>query len=214
MTYCTVSDVAAILNITIDANSSPTANAVNDMIAFADSFIDAVSGHDWNSTALANASAEVHDGYGYGPRAGMILLKHFPVLSVDKVYYWKNSTDQWVLGVEGRWDEHPADETYLVYLDEARIQWNKLRKTDSQCYKAEYTYGYNPSPGYVKRISALLTALEVLRFRAGAAQSDYSVGGATVKFAEGWKYGKQEKMILDEVNYQLKFLQRPRLQVY
>src|SRR5437016_10390862 len=83
--YCTPADVGSVLNTSFTDSTSPTFSLVTDMIARQDSWIDEVSGHNW----LVNQSTEEqYDAIGSGSRAGTILLRKRPILSVQKVEYW------------------------------------------------------------------------------------------------------------------------------
>jgi hypothetical protein len=195
MTYCQLTDVTALLNRTFDDASTPSRSQVTDFIGRADSFIDTFCGHDWQSHA---STLEYYDGTGYGPRAGLIVLKNTPVLSLSKVEYYDGQT--WQTCVQGKPNDYPTQQTYEFYQDEAKIKFYKLRLDAPQIYRVTYTYGYSSVPTYVKDLSATLTGLAVVAFLSGPALASYFVGDLRVQYPADGAYGLQWKFLADRAN--------------
>src|SRR5438445_6081196 len=87
------------------ASTVPSTSDIQDMIIRKDAWIDGWSGHSW----LAYTTTEEHDAVGSGHRAGTILLKNSPVISVEAVEYWQPGTTgnngAWIPGIEGFADQ-------------------------------------------------------------------------------------------------------------
>ncbi len=180
--YSNSTDVGNILNTAFSDTSNPTASLVADMIARTDSWIDQVSGgHNW---LVNQITEEKYDAIGSGPRAGTILLKKRPILSVQKVEYWQpgvgtNNAGAWVPGVQayptetvnmplvGPSNNLVQPDSYYVYLSEGKIVWHKLRLDDRQRYRVSYTWGYATVPDFIRDLSATATAREIVLYWAG-----------------------------------------------
>jgi hypothetical protein len=193
MAYSTYSDVGKLLNITFTASSNPTNDTVASFINDSDSFIDSFCGHDWS---LHNDTVEYADGLGYGPRAGLIILKHAPLISVTTVEYysgaeWKNDT------YEGMPQDYPDKQCYYVYLDDETIFFHKLRLTGRKVYRVTYTWGYTAVPTYVKDLSACLAALKVIAYLSGPTFANYSVGDLRAEYPSEGPYAHQWKSIVE-----------------
>ncbi len=160
MPYSTATDVSNILNLTFSTTTVPTTAQVTDLIVRADSYIDRVSGHNWAS----NQSQEQYDAIGTGPRAGTIVLRNRPVISVDKVEYWDGGTQTWIAGATGFPEQNPTLQTYYVYLPEGKVVWHKLRLDQRLRYRVTYTWGYAATPDFVRDLSSSVAAREVLVF--------------------------------------------------
>jgi hypothetical protein len=176
--YCTPADVGSVLNTTFTDTTSPTFSLVTDMIARQDSWIDEVSGHNW----LVNQSTEEpYDAIGSGPRAGMILLRKRPVLSVQKVEYWDGGVKAWIPGMQGYPEETASAplvsapgglsprqvDSFYVYPNEGQIVWSKLRFDSRLRYRVSYSWGYPTVPEFIRDLSATLTAREIVLYWAG-----------------------------------------------
>src|SRR5260370_34754189 len=96
-TYCTAPDVSKTLNLTFNTASVHTVTQVNDLIVRATSFIVQISGHNWSSQQVV----ETYDAIGSGQRAGTIILRNRPILSVDKVEWWYAGIQAWMPGLNG-----------------------------------------------------------------------------------------------------------------
>src|SRR5229473_5398848 len=97
MPYSTPTDITNILNITFSSTTVPTTAQATDLILRADSYVDRVSNHNW----YTNQSQETYDAIGTGPRAGTIILRNRPLLTVTEVDYWDHGIQQWVAGFNG-----------------------------------------------------------------------------------------------------------------
>jgi hypothetical protein len=193
MPYSLASDVGAMLNMSFTDTSKPTAGQVAVYIAQADNFIDKFSGHDW---LQHTATQEYYDGVGYGPRAGIIMLKNPPVLAVSLVEFWDGT--QWQTGVEGKQSLTPTKECYEVYLDDGKIQFYKLRLDGMKVYRVTYTYGYASLPTFVQDLSATLTALAVIAFLSGPVMASYFLGDLRVQYPSEGPYGLQWKFLTEK----------------
>ena len=159
-TYCIGSDVSGILNIPFSATSVPSLSQVNDLIIRATSYVDSLSGHNWK----LNTVTENYDALGTGPRAGTIVLRNRPLISVTSVAYWDGGLQQYVLGANTFPTQSPNLQTFYVYLPEGKIVWHKLRLDDRLRYQVVYTYGYTTPPDFVRDLTSVVVALDVLTF--------------------------------------------------
>jgi hypothetical protein len=174
----------------------PTENQVNDMQNRADAFIDAVCGHDWN---LHAAAVEEYDGVGYGPRAGVIILKHKPVLAVSLIEYWdgvqwKNDT------FEGHPSEYPTKQCYYFYMEQAKILFSRLRLDGPHVYRVTYDYGYTAAPDSIRDLSATLTAIDVIGYMAKGVHASFSLSDLSVSYPAGFEYGAAHRMLIDKAH--------------
>ncbi len=160
MPYSTATDVTNILNLTFSTSTVPTTAQVTDLILRSDSLVDRISGHNWST----NVSQEQYDAIGTGPRAGTIVLRNRPVISVDKVEYWDGGSQTWIAGATGFPEQNPTLQTYYVYLPEGKVVWHKLRLDQRLRYRVTYTWGYGAVPDFVRDLSSSLAAREVLVF--------------------------------------------------
>src|SRR5205807_8060722 len=108
VSYCQPSDVSRKFGAgttLFTASTVPSTSDIQDVINRKDSWINGWSGHDW----LLHVTTEQHDAVGSGHRAGTILLKNSPVVSVEVVEYWQPGTTgnngAWIPGVEGFADQ-------------------------------------------------------------------------------------------------------------
>jgi len=189
--YSTYHDVGSLLGVTFTTTSNPTSDMVIEFISRSDSFIDSFCGHDWR---LHEDTVEYHDGIGYGPRAGTIILKHHPVVSIKKVEYWDGK--QWRDDtVEGKQSEYPEKQTYEFYEETGEIHFYKLRSTGRKVYRVTYTWGYQSVPTYVKDLSATLAALAVIAYLSGPQLQSYQIGDLRADYPKDGPYGLQWKML-------------------
>src|SRR5215467_2072486 len=100
--YSSATDVGNVLNTTFSTTTTPTAAVVQDIIARGDSYIDSVSGHNWLTNQVVD---EYHDAIGSGPRAGTVVTKFRPVLSIQKFEWWNGGILYWYPGQQGYPDE-------------------------------------------------------------------------------------------------------------
>ena len=159
-TYCISIDVSSILNIPFTSTSVPNLTQVNDLIVRATRYVDSLSGHNWK----LNTVTENYDALGTGPRAGAIVLRNRPLISVTSVAYWDGGLQLYVLGANTFPTQSPNLQTYYVYLPEGKIVWHKLRLDDRLRYQVVYTYGYTTPPDFVRDLTSVIVALDVLTF--------------------------------------------------
>lgn len=191
--YSTPEDVGALLGMTFSSTSNPTYDTVLDFITRSDAWIDSFCGHNWRLNTVEN---EYHDGVGYGPRAGMIMLKHHPVISVDKVEYWDGR--QWRDDTyEGKPSEYPDKQAYEVYYDRGEIRFYKLRLNGLKVYRVSYTWGYTSVPIFVRDLSATMAALAVIAYLSGPALQSYVIGDLRAEYPPEGPYGLQWKRLME-----------------
>ena len=160
MPYSTVTDVSNILNITFNSGTVPTDAQVTDLILRGDSYVDRVSGHNW----LANQTQEQHDAIGTGNRAGTIIVRNRPLLSVIALEYWDGGTQTWIAGGQGFPEQFPNLQSFYVYFPEGKIVWHKLRLDQRLRYRVTYTWGYPSVPDFVRDLSSCIAARDVILF--------------------------------------------------
>jgi hypothetical protein len=181
--YCSYIDVQSILNVSFSISSVPNIGTINDLIIRATSYVNQVSSHTWTSQQVT----EYYDAIGTGPRAGALILRHRPLLSVQEVDWWLGGALAWIPGFYGFPQETVGvqvgpsttldqfqtklvsgylqqPESYLVYFPEGRIQWNTMRLDDRLRYRVIYTYGYIVPPDYIRDLTSVIVAIDVLTF--------------------------------------------------
>lgn len=180
-TYSTPADIQKILNLTFTSSSVPSLSQVTDLIVRSDSFINQISGHSWNSQQVV----ETYDAIGSGQRAGTIILRNRPVLSVQKVEWWYAGIQAWMPGLQGFPEQsvgvlvgpsgfsststtflqnQQQPQTYVVYSPEGKIVWNTLRLDNRLHYRVTYTWGYQIPPDFIRDVSSTMAAREILVF--------------------------------------------------
>ena len=160
MPYSTPIDVSNILNITFNSGTVPTDAQVADLILRGDSYVDRVSGHNW----LTNQTQEQHDAIGTGNRAGTIIVRNRPLLSVTALEYWDGGTQTWIAGGQGFPEQFPNLQSFYVYFPEGKIVWHKLRLDQRLRYRVTYTWGYTSVPDFVRDLSSCIAARDVILF--------------------------------------------------
>ena len=161
------------------ASTTPNITQVRDIIVMKDSWIDNAFGRDFRQHQVT----ETYDAIGVGRRAGQILLRNTPIISVERVEYRveggnPNSRDAWIPGVAGSSAEaasvsvtsgsaKAAADWYYVYPEKALIWWGRLRYSLPLKYRVTYTYGYPSVPDWVRDLSRTLAAIEVMTTFAG-----------------------------------------------
>lgn len=181
--YCSYIDVGTILNIGFTDMTVPNVGQINDLITRATSYVNQLTNHAWTSQTVT----EYYDAIGSGPRAGMIVLRNRPLLSVTEAAWWYGGIQAWMPGLQGYSEETvgvlqgpstttdafqkavPTDnlqqpQSYLVYYPEGKIVWNTLRLDSRLRYRVIYTYGYNIVPDYVRDLTSVIVAIDVLTF--------------------------------------------------
>jgi hypothetical protein len=193
--YSVPSDVTALTNMSFSSGTTPTDSQVQEYISRADNFIENYCGHNW---LLNTVTQEMYDGIGYGPRTGMILLKHAPVLSISKVEYY--SEGNWITGVEGKPHDNPGYQCYETWLDEGKIKWYVLQMDGPKVYRVTYTWGYNSPPTFIKDLSSTLAALAVLASLSGPSLQTYGIGDLNIGYPREGQYGNMWRMLCDRAN--------------
>ncbi len=160
MPYSTPTDVSNILNITFNSGTVPTDAQVADLILRGDSYVDRISGHNW----LTNQTQEQHDAIGTGNRAGTIIVRNRPLLSVTALEYWDGGTQTWIAGGQGFPEQFPNLQSFYVYFPEGKIVWHKLRLDQRLRYRVTYTWGYTSVPDFVRDLSSCIAARDVILF--------------------------------------------------
>ncbi len=181
--YCTYVDVQSILNIAFTDSTVPNLGTVNDLIVRASSYVNQVSGHPWTSQQVI----EYYDAIGMGPRAGLVILRGRPLLSVKEAAWWYGGIQAWMPGLQGYSEETvnvlvgpsaildsfqttgPSDnlqqpQSYLVYYPEGKIVWTTMRFDSRLRYRVIYTYGYLTPPDFIRDLTSIVVAMDVLTF--------------------------------------------------
>ena len=188
--------------------TNPSAADVATYITVSDDFINGFCGHDWWQH---NNITEYYDGYSTGPRAGLILLKQLPVVSVTQVQWYDGS--QWQLAAQGKpLDVAPA-QAYEVYLSQGKIQFYYLAIDGMNEFEVTYNAGYASVPLSVTRLSALLTALKVVAVWTQGTLENYMIGNLRVAYPKDGKYGVLWQKLTVEANRLMLQLSARRIQV-
>ncbi len=159
-TYSSPGDVTNILNLQFTGTTVPTFGQVKDLIIRSDAYINQVSGHNWKSQQVV----EQYDAIGTGQRAGTIVLRNRPVISVDKVEYWDGGTQTWIAGASGFPEQFPDKQSYYAYIPEGKVVWHKQRLDQRLRYRVTYTWGYSLPPDFIRDLSSTLAARDILTF--------------------------------------------------
>ena len=156
---------------------------MTDLIVRASSYVNQVTGHNWDLETVT----EYHDAIGSGPRAGTIILRQRPVLSITEVAWWYGGIKAWMPGLQGFSEETVGvlqgpsttldafqtsivagntmqPQSYLVYYPEGKVVWNTMRLDSRQRYRVIYTWGYPVLPDFVRDLTSVIVALDVLTF--------------------------------------------------
>jgi len=165
------------------ASSVPSLTQVNDLIVRATSYVDQVSSHKWTT----QTTTEYYDAIGSGPRAGTIILRNRPLLAVAEAAWWYGGIKAWMPGLQGFSEQTvnvqqgpstsldqfqttvPADnlqqpQSYLIYYPEGKIVWNTMRLDSRLRYRVIYTYGYFTPPDFIRDLTSVIVAIDVLTF--------------------------------------------------
>jgi len=172
--YCSYVDVQSILNVALTDSSVPNLGTVNDLIVRATSYVNQVSSHSWTSQQVT----EYYDAIGSGPRAGLIIVRGRPLLSVIQAWMpglqgYSEETVNVLVGPSTILDSFqttiPSDnlqqpQSYLVYYPEGKIVWNTMRLDSRLRYRVIYTYGYPVPPDFIRDLTSIIVAIDVLTF--------------------------------------------------
>lgn len=187
MAYCTESDIEMFLQMEFDGASTPKDTEVTSMIVTADSLIDRHTQRVWSSTAIANSDYEYHDGDG----SKIYLLKHTPIISVDKMY--ENTAS---LGAAAVWVERSEgwDKDFLLYEDIGKVFFhNNVPGVGFKNIRFQYTHGYATTPAYISRMSVLLTGILVIQAITNPEVLD-NLRGYSLLDLKVFKYGQSPKI--------------------
>ena len=181
--YCSTIDAGTILNIGFTTTSVPNIGQVNDLIIRATSYVNGVSNHDW----LTHKVTEYYDAIGSGPRAGKIVLRNRPVISITEAAWWYGGIQAWMPGLQGYSEETVGvqqgpstitdqfqttvagnnlqqPQSYLVYYPQGTLVWNTMRLDSRLRYRVIYTYGYNVVPDHIRDLTSVVVAIDILTF--------------------------------------------------
>src|SRR6266699_2592151 len=148
-------DVALLLNMTAFGNNTvPSLTQVQDLILRTDSYIDRVTA---NQFRLNMDQDERYDLTGIGPRAGRIVIRKSPVVSIQRVQWYDGTT--WHDAVQA----DPQDpfviaknlESFFFYPEKNAIEFYRLRTTQRrQGVRMSYTWGRTLAPDYIRDLSS------------------------------------------------------------
>jgi len=187
MAYCTVENMRAFLQMKLSGTSTPNETEVTDMIVTADGIIDRHTQRNWSEVTIGGTDYEYHDGDG----TKIYLLKHTPVISVDKVY--ENTA---CLGSAAVWVERTEgyDKDFLLYEDIGKVYFhNNVPGVGFQNLRFQYKHGYVTTPGYIKRMSVLLTGIFVIQAITNPEVLD-NLRGYSLLDLKVFKYGQSPKI--------------------
>ena len=61
-------------------------------------------------------------------------------------------------------DNLQQPQSYLVYYPEGKIVWNTMRLDSRLRYRVIYTYGYPVPPDFIRDLTSIIVAIDVLTF--------------------------------------------------
>jgi hypothetical protein len=174
----------------------PTTAQLTDIIIRADDFINGACGHDW---LLHNNVIEYYDGVGYGPRTGVILLRHRPATAITLVEYWNGTA--WANDTaQGKSNQYPTKQCYEFYPEQGKIKFYRLQLDGPQVYRVTYIYGYGSPPDYIRDLSATLAAIDVLGFMSKGVHANFSVADLSITYPQGFEFGLAHRMLIDKAH--------------
>jgi len=142
--------------------TNPLLTDVQDIILQQDSFIDRATGKQFRMNMVQD---ELYDFHGVGPRAGTVILRKYPVISIQRVDYYNGTS--WINTAQGdpqdRSITSSGKESFYFYPERAKIEFYKLRATRRQGIRISYTWGHTDAPHYIRDLSATMAAYEVYR---------------------------------------------------
>lgn len=165
--YSQPTDVANLLDssgqLVFSASSNPTLALVQDIILRQDSFIDRATGKQFRLNIVQD---ERYDFTGIGPRAGIVIFRKYPIISIQRVDWYDGTSWQNAVQLD---PQDPATiatnkESFYFYPEKAKIEFYKLRTTHRrQGLRISYTWGHSVTPDYIRDLSASMAAYEVYR---------------------------------------------------
>ena len=161
--YSQPNDVAGLLNTSFSSTTNPSYALVQDIILRQDSFIDRATA---NKFRLNLVQDEKYDHTGIGPRAGVIILRKYPTISIQRVDWYDGTSWHQAAQLD---PQDPAAlatniETFYFYPEKNKIEFYKLRTTHRrQGIRISYTWGHTAPPDYIRDLSASMSAYEVVR---------------------------------------------------
>ncbi len=142
------------------------------MIVKQDSFIDQATGLQFRQNHVQD---ERYDLVGIGPRAGIINLRKFPVISIERVEWYDGTKwhqavqsdpqDPNTLALSGNF---ASAEPFYFYPEKARVEFYRLRTTQRrQGLRISYTWGKAVPPPFIQDLSRSMAAYQVQKYWAG-----------------------------------------------
>ena len=187
MVYCIVADIASFLQMKLTGTSTPTSTEITAMIVTADSIIDRHTQRRWSQVTIGGTDYEYHDGDG----TKIYLLKYTPITSLDKVY--ENTA---ILGAAATWVERTEgyDKDFLLYEDIGKVYFhNNVPGVGRKNLRFQYKHGYVTTPGYIMRMSVLLTSIFVIQAITNPEVLD-NLRGYSLLDLKVFKYGQSPKI--------------------
>lgn len=194
--YCKIEDVQRALQTTFNNTTTPTTADVEVFIEDASADLDDQTGRSWGE----NTEYQEHfEGEWMGRRQGTLYLKNKPVIKVHKLEYW--DSNQWKGDTqEGPPGSSTTNFTYTVHKEDGRIVLHSLMMYGPDSYRVTYTWGYESPPRTVVRVTSEIAALKALMSLSANAQMSFNIFGVAIRYAGGWEFGQQAKMIQEDVN--------------
>lgn len=205
MGYCAITDIETFLQMEFTLTSTPKTTEITSMIATADSLIDQHTQRNWSEVTIGGTDYEYHDGDG----TKVYLLKNTPVTSLDKVY--ENTAS---LGAAATWVERLEgyDKDFLLYEDIGKVYFhNNVPAVGFLNVRFQYKHGYTTTPGYITRMSVLLTGIMVIQAITNPEVLD-NLRGYSLLDLKVFKYGQNPKIqaYWNEYNTLYKKFAKPR----
>lgn len=152
--YTTVADVAARLDTTIDATTTPSTTDTENIISEAEAEINKVSGKQYTQQTVTN---ELHDYHG----EGFIIVKESNLQSVTSVEYTTDDGDTW---------STVDSDNYRVYEDYDQIKFKPSSTGGSvpalpfgdETIRVTYTAGPSSVPKYISKLTLHMAIREVV----------------------------------------------------
>ena len=165
-TYCTADDVKNYLNSSAFSSTDstgdfPSDSVINSMIENNEEIIDELC-----DTIFT--TKEVTEYYDHDASNDLLILDHYPVVSVSAVYELQSDYSYEEL-TETR--DRDMDDSYYLKDEKAGIIILSDPITDVDAYKVTYTYGYSSVPKYVKKLCILMTVRDIINRLANSTDS-------------------------------------------
>ena len=177
--YCTIADVRRYAR-GVGTDKVPDAD-ITEYIKEASSEIDNATVKSWGKT---EDYVEYHDGHIFD----RLKLENYPVISIASIEYRDDGS--WT--ALDLFNPTTGEGHYTLENPDAGIvRWTSTERptTGTMNIKVTYTYGYMETPGYIKKLCAIIAAMYTLALAAGDVSPDGLVSISEGALSLSWGGG-------------------------